>query len=152
MTSSPRPGTYVPGAGTVIGPGPDPGTTWAVPDDPTLAGTVIEHGRPTRTLTRAEQSRRRQRADRVVREGAVLAVHDIPDGTGPSGVKWTRRQVQVHVPGCEALTTAVGAPVRVQRRADVADAALRGTCYRISHGIARKTAAWCPTCLGKDGT
>lgn len=140
----------VPGAGTVIGPGPDPHTLWAVPDAPDIAGVVVAHGHPGKILTRAEQARRRQRADRIVREGVVLAVHDVPDGVGPRGEQWTRRQVQVHVPGCGALAGAVGGEVVRVDRSNVADAALRGRCYRIRHDFAGKTAAWCPTCFGKD--
>ncbi len=146
-----RIGREIPGIGTVFDHGPDDGTYWAVTGSPDVAGVVYTPGLPGKVLTREEQARRLARADRIVRESVVLALHDVPDGVGPHGEQWTRRQVQVHLTGCEALTGAVkGSVTRVQRLADVTTAALRGRCYRVRYGLAGKTAAWCPTCFGRD--
>jgi hypothetical protein len=141
VTSSPRPGTHIPGAGTVIGPGPEPGTTWAVTNDPDIAGTIVDaDGHPGQTMSRAEQALRQARAALIIRDGAVAAIHDVPDGTtGPLG-PWTRRQSLIHTSTCPALPTAV-AGVNTLNRADVAAAALR--CRRYG----TRDTHWCPTCL-----
>lgn len=154
-----RPGTEVHGAGTVVGPGPDPGTVWAVPDDPEVAGVVLDQEcltgdheiREHPTLTRAEQAARMARAELVLARGVVLAWHRLPEGSTYLD------EYRLHLTRCAELDgDAVrlvddGMWTRVQR-GDVALAALRGEAFiRPVAGVNRRPAAWCPTCLG-EGT
>jgi hypothetical protein len=133
----------------VVGPGPDPGTSWAVPGDPTVAGVIVDHGtRGHRPLTRDEQAARMARAELVLARGAVIASHRLPAGsTDP-------HENRVHLTGCTELTgksarlLVDGMWTRVQR-SDVALAALRGEAsVQPVPGADRQPAAWCPTCLG----
>lgn len=147
--TSPRPGTHIPGAGTVIGPGPEPGTTWAVTDDPAVAGVVVDHATHGHLpLTRDEQAARMARAELVLARGVVLAWHRLPEGSAYLD------EYRVHLVRCAELDTESarlvddGMWTRVQR-GDVALAALRGEAFiRPVPGVSRRPAVWCPTCLG----
>lgn len=144
-----RPGTEVHGAGTVVGPGPDPGTSWAVPDDPAVAGVVVDHATHGHLpLTRDEQAARMARAELVLARGVVLAWHRLPEGSAYLD------EYRVHLVRCAELDSDAvrlvddGMWTRVQR-GDVALAALRGEVFiRPVPGVNRRPAVWCPTCLG----
>jgi hypothetical protein len=144
-----RPGVEVHGAGTVVGPGPDPGTSWAVPDDPAVAGVVVDHATHGHLpLTREEQAARMARAELVLARGVVLAWHRLPEGSAYLD------EYRVHLVRCAELDTESarlvddGMWTRVQR-GDVALAALRGEAFICPvAGVNRRPATWCPTCLG----
>jgi hypothetical protein len=143
-----RPGAVVPGAGTVIGPGPDPGTSWAVPDDPALAGVVVDHDtHGHQFLTRAEQAARMARAELILARGVVLASHLLQGNA-------FLNEVRVQLAGCTELADESAHPLDglmwpAVQRSDVALAALRGEAFiRPGAGFDRRPAAWCPTCLG----
>lgn len=139
--TGPRPGAHVPGAGAVVGPGPAPDTSWAVPDDPEIAGTVVgDDGQVLAQLTIAEQATRIRRADSILRRGAVVTVYDIPTGPHPWDVD---RVLRVHVPGCPDGGL-VGE--RVDRGRVASDALSGAPHYRRRNS--RAPAYWCPVCLG----
>jgi hypothetical protein len=142
-----RPGTEVPGAGTVIGPGPDAGTSWAVPDDPALAGVVVDHDtHGYHPLTRAEQARRIAHAELILERGVTLTGHRVPG-------RW-RVEYRVHLIGCYCAsgegvvaveTGGVQHDVREIQRSAVALAALRAAIDPLD-GTAdhRRPATWTP--------
>lgn len=139
MTSSPRPGTHIPGAGTVISPGPTPGTWWAVSEPGAIAGTVVDDtGTVVTQVTAVEQATRLARADAILASGAV----HVPALDGGPGLVHT-------VTGCPEIPDPRRPGTTSLYRHDIARYALHGSPPLVppTHGWRQVSARWCPTCL-----
>jgi hypothetical protein len=131
-------GSVVPGAGTVISPGPTAGTWWAVPEPGAVAGTVVDDtGRVVAVVTAGEQATRLARADAILARGAL----HVPGPDGGPGL--------VHLPCCPDIPMQWPHGTTGLYRNDAARDALHGQPVVVPPAVGWRQvpAGWCPTCL-----
>ena len=135
--AEPRLGARLPAIGTIVSPGPRPGTWWAVPEPGEVAGRVVDaNGRVVDEVTAAEQATRLGRADAILTHGAI----HVPDKDRGPGL--------VHLTNCPDIPAPRPHGATGLHRA-VARVALHGRPVMVPPPIGWRQvpAAWCPTCL-----